>query len=163
MEGLDPRQCWRTPPELWGRMNRIWQFYMDAAASTQSALCGLWCGPDHPHTNRRDGLSADWASRTYCNPGFSNITPWLEKAHNEVRRRGIDLAVVMTHVQTSSRWFCDWAMRSDEIIFLTPRVQFVPVPGIPASTNSRDNMLVVYRRSVCEPPRPQFRVWNWRD
>lgn len=162
MSAPDPRQCWRTPPELWAKMSRRWDFYIDVAADSKSALCPEWFGPDHPAVYHRDGLTARWPYRAYCNPGFSGIAPWLEKAHGEVTYGYCDMAVVMTHVQTSARWFSDWAMRADEIIFLTPRVQFVPAPGIPSSTNSRDNMLVIYRRRPRNPPHPNFSVWNWR-
>lgn len=160
MSTPDPRQCWRTPPELWAKMNRIWQFDMDAAADAQSALCGLWCGPDHL-PDYRDGLSADWASRTYCNPGYANVGPWLAKAWREVRQGKCELAVVLTHVSTSTEWFLE-AMKADEIIFLWPRVNFVPAPGVKSSSNNKDNMLSVFRRGIPSGA-PKFSVWNWRE
>lgn len=163
---LDPRQCWRTPDLLWKTMNDIWRFNVDAASDSESYLCTNWFGPDHECEPNRDGLSARWdicgfQTRAYCNPGFSSIAVWLEKAYREVSEN-IELAVVMSHVQTSAAWWREWAMKANEIYLLSPRVQFVPREGVEGNGNNRDNCLIVYRRSPAVYCSPRIVTWRWK-
>ena len=57
-----------------------------------------------------------------------------------------NLAVMMVLVAPSTDWWNTWALKADEIIYLTPRVNFVAPPGIKQTSNNRDNALLVYRR-----------------
>lgn len=144
------RQCWRTPPEL-------------------------WAGPDHEKDFLRDGLTVEWRDwayaltpeqtachSLYCNPGFSNLGPWCRHVRQETNA-GFPCGVVMAMVAPSTEWWRDWAMVADEIVLLTPRVNFLPPPGVKPSTNNHDNALLIYRHG---PPRlghasPRVTTWQW--
>lgn len=161
------RQCWRTPPELWAGIMRYWNPQIDIAANSDNHLCSLWCGPDHEDEDKRDGLAVPFSSYSsakslYCNPGFSNLGPWCRHVRQETNA-GFPCGVVMAMVAPSTEWWRDWAMVADEIVLLTPRVNFLPPPGVKPSTNNHDNALLIYRHG---PPRlghasPRVTTWQW--
>lgn len=53
---------------------------LDVAACAEAHLS------DQFFTRADDGLSKPWWGRVWCNPPFSDITPWVEKAWVEIRR-----------------------------------------------------------------------------
>lgn len=64
-----------THPDDFARWHERFRFTVDAAASAENArLPRFWTVED-------DGLAQDWtAERVWCNPPYSNIEPWVEKA-----------------------------------------------------------------------------------
>lgn len=64
------------PPGDFAPLQARFAFTVDAAASEDNAkLPRFW-------TKATDGLSQDWrGERVYCNPPYSSIEPWVEKAH----------------------------------------------------------------------------------
>jgi phage N-6-adenine-methyltransferase len=64
-----------TPEDFVPLVERF-RFTIDAAASVENAkLPRFWTVED-------DALAQDWSGeRVYCNPPFSAIEPWCEKAH----------------------------------------------------------------------------------
>lgn len=71
-EKVDDRQ---TIPIVFSGFNDRFHFTVDAAASSHNAqLSRYW-------TKEVDGLSQDWVGeRVWCNPPYSNIRPWVDKA-----------------------------------------------------------------------------------
>lgn len=68
------------PPEVFAILHARFAFTVDVAASTHNTKL-----PRH-FTIDDDGLAQPWAGeRVYCNPPFSRIRPWVEKANNEAR------------------------------------------------------------------------------
>lgn len=59
-------QCdWRTPPELYARLDQRFHFGLDLAATVDCALVGgadsaLYLGPDHPLPDLQDSLNVAW-------------------------------------------------------------------------------------------------------
>jgi hypothetical protein len=102
-----------TAPEVFAEFERRFGFTLDAAALPHNAKCRrfyappdftarrcMWaqpgeCGPfgclgcEHggdggPAPLALDGLAQSWAGeRVWCNPPYSSIEPWLEKAWGE--------------------------------------------------------------------------------
>ncbi|BET96480.1 hypothetical protein TCT1_26640 [Xenorhabdus sp. TCT-1] len=70
------RDLWQTPLPLFLALDLEFGFYLDAAADAQNTLCA------HYLTERDNALECDWVSHgsIFCNPPYSNITPWVEKA-----------------------------------------------------------------------------------
>lgn len=166
------RQCWRTPQDLWGKICSIWHPGVDMAASSSNHLCPVWFGPDHHRPDLRDGLSVPMAALfksinlmsgvAYCNPGFSGLGSWCEFARQQTNA-GYPMIIVMAMVAPSTEWWTQYALTADEIIYLTPRVNFVPPEGIEPSRNNHDNCLLIYRHGpVLQHAAPRCATWNWK-
>ena len=52
---------------------------LDVCASPETAKANLYCSLE----NDDDGLEDEWCAVNYCNPPYSDIKPWVEKAYNE--------------------------------------------------------------------------------
>lgn len=164
---IDPRQEWRTPKDFWGVIDREFEFQLDAAASKENALCEMFL------TKRVDALTSKWTgdwwsvydeplTRVYCNPGFSNLRPWMTKAYREAKRVPNALIAVMGLVSTSTKWWSFAETYAAEIRLLSPRVQFNPAPGVAKSSNARENCLVIFRRQPVEAPKARIWTWRWK-
>lgn len=161
------RQEWRTPQDFWKVLNEEFAFDVDVAADRENALCNVFI------TAKQDALGyGKWfgyveiarISSAYCNPGFGNIDAWVRKAYSEVQREsGPSCTAVVLACASHAKWF-DFSVRhAHEIRLLTPRVQFTPPPGIKASSNARDSVLMVFRRTPANWPGAHIWLWNWKE
>lgn len=65
----------RTPRALFDAFDREFRFDLDVAASHENALCSDYC------TAEGNGLTYSWVGRrVWCNPPYSHLQPWVEKA-----------------------------------------------------------------------------------
>lgn len=63
------------PEGLFAEWQKRFEFTLDAAANHHNAKLPKY------YTKEQNGLSKSWAGeRVYCNPPFSDIGPWVEKA-----------------------------------------------------------------------------------
>ena len=113
--------------EFWV-LNRRFQFTLDAAASPHNAKL------DRYVTKEQNGLEASWAGeRVYCNPPYSDIQPWIEKAWRETRA-GV-IVLLLPANRTEQRWWqnlieakLDRAGSPLRVEFLPNRIRFLK-PG----------------------------------
>jgi phage N-6-adenine-methyltransferase len=68
---------WTTPNELIKKLKTVFKFELDAAATDQNKICKMH------YDVMTDGLKHPWTSWTWCNPPYSHVAEWLEKAHDE--------------------------------------------------------------------------------
>lgn len=97
---------WATPAETFDALNAEFRFADDA--------CPL--GGD------ANGLLREWASPCFCNPPYSEIGPWMEKAHLEAMAGKV--VVMLVPSRTDTRWWHDYAMKASEIRFIRGRLKF---------------------------------------
>lgn len=143
---------WQTPLEVFTALDLEFGFYLDAAADHQNALCARYL------TEADDALSAEWESygAIWCNPPYSAITPWVEKAAEQCRAQH-QLVVMLLPADTSTGWFSLALATADEIRFITDgRLSFINAgTGKPGKNgNSKGSMLVIWRPFI--KPRGQF-------
>lgn len=74
-----------TPHELFAARNALFNFELDVCATPQNAKCCYFYAPDgyhcpDGHVPGVDGLAGPWAGRVWCNPPFSALWTWVEKA-----------------------------------------------------------------------------------
>jgi phage N-6-adenine-methyltransferase len=141
---------WRTPPELYDRLDREFSFSLDAAALEGSKLAPLWYGPNHTDETRRDALNVSWeGATTFLNPPYGRtVGDWIRKAHKESRRGSTVVVLVMACTET--RWFREIAWKADELRFIQGRVKFLRGDGTPAAASPKGSVLIVFRPNV--PP-----------
>jgi hypothetical protein len=80
-------------------------------------------------TPQIDGLAQPWFGRAFCNPPFTNIGAWLEKAFFELnRRRCSSVTFVLPATRTEQWWWAEYVEPIREIVRpgLQLRTWFMP-------------------------------------
>lgn len=85
---------WYTPRWLFDQLGL--RFDIDVAAPADTAHRS--CPADRYYTEADDGLTQPWEGLIWCNPPYSDPTPWIRRwaAHNED-------ALLLTHFSVASR------------------------------------------------------------
>lgn len=96
-EAVDDRAT--TWEDFGSLADRFGGFTVDVAASAHNAKCERF------YDREVDGLAQDWTGeRVWCNPPFSVIPPWVEKAWAEADR--VELIVMLLPANRSEqRWW----------------------------------------------------------
>lgn len=89
--------CRATTPEVFAPLNERFRFTLDAAALPVNAKLDRYFTPE------QNGLEQSWAGeRVWCNPPYSSIEPWVEKAW----RSGAELVVMLLPAnRTEQGWW----------------------------------------------------------
>jgi phage N-6-adenine-methyltransferase len=115
---VDERQ---TSPEVFDPLHERFRFTIDAAALPRNAKLERFWTPDD------DALSRSWArERVWCNPPYSDIEPWIDKAWHEWGKLGGCPLIVM--LVPANRTEQGWWQRAVEPGRLSGdlRVEFLP-------------------------------------
>jgi len=150
------KQDYQTPPELLSSLRKhlkIDEFYYDLAALDENTVASKW------YTEADDALKQDWPKNTdeeerwcFCNPPYSNITPWVKKAWEE-SLRGASIAMLLP-ASVGSNWWADYVHDKCKVMFIRPRITFVgatdPYP--------KDCVILLYGSIYKE-----YILWNWKD
>ncbi len=91
---------WRTPPDLFARLDEVWHFNLDPASTPENALCARY------FTAEENGLTRSWAGyRVWLNPPYGReIGKWVEKARQEGLRGGT-VVVCLLPARTDAAWW----------------------------------------------------------
>lgn len=88
--GASERDNLGTDPALFAKLHERFGFTIDVAATPVNAKCPVF------YTLEDDGLALTWKGRVWCNPPYSAIGAWVEKAWTEWgRQRGPELIVML--------------------------------------------------------------------
>lgn len=114
---------WATPRDLWAKLDAIYNFDVDAAASQANHLCLDWYGLDHDNPKRRDGLNALWnGQRVWINPPYGRIiAQWAKAAQRHADGGGS--VVMLLPSRTDTRWFHEYCLPND-VEFIKGRLKF---------------------------------------
>jgi hypothetical protein len=165
------RQEWSTPRDFRNAVRAEFCPTLDvcATALNRFSLMGLFIGPpDGTEEELRgavgvDGLSYRWSQfrdvTCWCNPGYSDVMPWMKKAVEECHD-GAEV-LLLTHASHAEWAQYGWLFAS-ECRLLYPRVQFDPAPGVKRSSNARDGFLWVFRRNQ-RPNKCLITPWVWKE
>ncbi|BCZ39813.1 phage N-6-adenine-methyltransferase [Serratia ureilytica] len=139
---LANRDCWQTPLWLFDALDIEFGFWLDVAASAENALCA------HYLSEANDALTHNWSSygAIWCNPPYSKILPWVEKASEQCRQQQ-QAVVMLVPEDMSVGWFSAALATVDEVRVITDgRVNFVnPATGLEQKGNSKGSMLLIWR------------------
>ena len=106
---------WATPRDRWAEWNAEFGFTLDAAATTENALC------ERHFTLEDDGLAQEWTGTVWCNPPYSTVDKWVEKGYRS-SLTGCTV-VMLVPARTDTRWWHAWATKADPR-FLKGRLRF---------------------------------------
>ncbi len=121
-----PTDEWRTPPDLFKRLDREFGFVLDAACTTANKLTEHGLCADLG----RDGLLESWHSwggPVWCNPPFSHLTAWVHKA--SVEGRAVPVVLIVPADTSTKWWLRHVAGVAAEVRFMTGRPRFLRPDG----------------------------------
>lgn len=81
---------------------------------------------DRVYTKQDDGMTQPWSGCVFMNPPFggrNGHVPWLKR----FLMHGDGIAIVRAY--TSSRWFHDWAVQADALLFPRGKTKFIRPDG----------------------------------
>jgi phage N-6-adenine-methyltransferase len=109
---------WSTPQYVFDWLNKEFKFQIDVCATKENTKCSRF------FTKKENGLKQKWAPYTcFMNPPYGReIDKWMKKALMESQ---IGATVVcLVHSRTDTKWFHEYAMKSDEIWLIKGRLKF---------------------------------------
>jgi phage N-6-adenine-methyltransferase len=109
-----------TPRDLFHNLElRYGPFDMDVAASAENALCLEYI--DKEQNALCD--SVEWGVRSWCNPPYDDIGPWVSKAIRHTRGKK-NRVVMLLPARTCTKWFQLAWEYATQIEFISGRVNF---------------------------------------
>ncbi len=129
---------WQTPDDLFAKLNDVFRFTLDAAASLGNAKCKKY------FTEEDDALKQSWAGHVaFLNPPYSKLKEFLSKAHDEAKHNGATVVCLIPSRTDTAAWH-DYAARG-EIRFIRGRVKFVQPGAAKQNSAPFPSALVVFR------------------
>lgn len=126
---------WSTPQNMFDELDKEFRFTLDPCAADDNHKC------DKYFTLENDGLSENWGGyRVFCNPPYSEIDKWVEKAYRETRNDNT-LVVLLIPSRTDTRYFHNYIYQRAEIRFVKGRLKF----GDGKGSAPFPSMIVIFR------------------
>lgn len=139
-----------TTPEVFDPLHEKYAFTVDVAASERNTKCERF------YTAEQDGLAQSWAGeRVWCNPPYSNVAEWVEKAWAETDAELI--VMLLPANRTEQRWWQDMVEPFRDrggspllVEFLAGRLRFIAHDKTEVGPNERPPFgccLLIWARS----------------
>lgn len=114
---------WTTPNDIFQILDNEFHFNLDPCANETNHKCDTY------YTIDDDGLIHNWGGcRVFCNPPYSSIDKWVEKAYRESRQDNT-LVVLLIPARTDTRYFHNFIYNRAEIRFIKGRLKFSQSKG----------------------------------
>lgn len=152
---------WRTPPDLFARLDRRYQFGYDAFATHENALCDMYSTIEGTFDRQsytcgevtswpESGLTYPWQDlRVFMNPPYSRalIEKCIEKAWNE--RENAALIVALIPAATETNWFQRYILPYCHIDWLPKRVRCIdPETGLPGASPPSGGVIALFKTDL---------------
>lgn len=141
---------WETPIELFEKLNSIFDFKLDVAASKDNKKCNIY------YDEETNGLNQPWqtqAGGVWCNPPYGKaIGLWVEKAYKESKKSNTPI-VMLIPSRTDTKYFHDFIYGKAEIFFIRGRLKFLNEKKEEESSAPFPSMIVIYNykgESLCK-------------
>ena len=133
------KDSWQTPKEIFDSLDNEFDFTCDVAASLENRLCA------YHFTEEFNALDEEvWGSVNWCNPPYSNITPWVNKAI-EQHKLG-QTTVMLIPADTSVKWFKLAYESCNEVRFISGRISFINADTQkPVNGNNKGSVLFIWK------------------
>jgi len=134
------RDLWQTPKEIFNKLDDEFQFDCDVAASDQNYLCEKY----FTDSELNGAFDNDWGRMNWCNPPYSNITPWVQEVIWWYQNRGKG-TVMLVPADTSVKWFKLAYESCDEVRLISGRISFINLATQkPVNGNNKGSVLFVW-------------------
>tara|TARA_R110000850_G_scaffold232432_1_gene357137 strand:+ start:35 stop:520 length:486 start_codon:yes stop_codon:yes gene_type:complete len=131
------KDLWQTPIEVFKTLNKEFKFNCDVAASKKNNLCSKYID------DVKNALISDWGTSNWCNPPYSNINPWVDKAISEYEKG--NTTVMLVPSDTSVKWFKKAFDSCSEVRFISGRISFINCEtGKPVNGNNKGSVLFIW-------------------
>lgn len=109
---------WATPQWLFDELNKEFNFTLDPCATEENHKVSNYL------TKESNGLAISWGGyNVFCNPPYSQIDKWVEKAFRETRNDNT-IVVLLIPSRTDTRYFHNYIYQRAEIRFIKGRLKF---------------------------------------
>lgn len=126
---------WETPQDFYNELNKEFAFTLDPCGTQENHKCKKF------FTAEENGLLQDWGGhRVFCNPPYSKIAEWVEKAYRETRKDNT-VVVLLIPSRTDTRYFQNYIYHRSEIRFVKGRLKF----GQSKNSAPFPSMIVIFR------------------
>jgi phage N-6-adenine-methyltransferase len=177
---------WRTPPELFKKLNEEADFGIDLAADRANALCMLYLGPEGRVENALESEWSVYKTRGFLNPPYSRkkyretkdpamlVENWARKAFNESERGFTTYGLfpfapqtewfrlyVMGHTQDGNGWR---GHAATEVRRFPYRLSFLRPDGSPAQNAGVNSCVIIWKPNpgYVGPWMPVERYWSFK-
>lgn len=132
------KDLWQTPKELFNTIDKEFNFVCDVAASYKNTFCKAYLDEE------QNSLLCSWGSVNWCNPPYSNITPWVNKT---IEQHELGKTIVMlVPADTSVKWFKLAYESCNEVRFISGRISFINADTQkPVNGNNKGSVLFIWR------------------
>lgn len=137
---------YRSPDDLFQFYHRLYGFTVDVAASHITAKVPTY------FTRQNSALLRPWYGRAWCNPPYSALYPWVEKAHQEALHGCVTVMLLPGH-RSESDWFHDFVVPYAQIEYIRGRLKFEHATKL-TSTATFSSMIAVFPKSAAIPHEP---------
>ena len=116
------KEDWETDPELFAKLNSIFEFKVDVCANEKNKKLDNYYSPE------KNGLIQDWKAENgpcWCNPPYGRkIGKWTGKGWEEAQRGTQSVFLIAARTETLP-WFNHIHGKADAILFFKGRLDFV--------------------------------------
>lgn len=155
---ITTRDDYCTPDALFYKLNKLWKFDFDLAADSQNTKCKNF------FSEANSAEQFDHANAAcFCNPPFSNKEMFFDIALKYRNQNNTFVFLVPNNAREASWWKKYVWNQADQIITLSPRVNYF-LDGEQKGSCAFGSCLVIYY--------PRLRglglatietIWNWKD
>jgi phage N-6-adenine-methyltransferase len=111
---------WSTPPEFVRPLaDAVGGFDLDPASGAEQSPIA-----NQTYTETDDGLSQSWFGSVWCNPPYSEMQDWTQKAIKESQRDDTDLILYLCKGDSSTDWWQEAAKAGTVIAAIDERLKF---------------------------------------
>ena len=126
---------WATPTDIFEALDAEFRFTLDPCSTDQNHKCTLY------YTQSENGLLQNWGGQSvFCNPPYSDIGAWVEKAYREAMQDNT-VVVLLIPSRTDTKYFHDFIYHRSEIRFIRGRLKF----GEAVHNAPFPSMVVIFR------------------
>ena len=126
---------WATPQSVYEPLDSEFHFTLDPCATEDNHKCEAY------YTIDDNGLLQNWGGQTvFCNPPYSRIGEWVEKAYRESRKDNT-IVVLLIPSRTDTKYFHNFIYQRAEIRFVRGRIKF----GDSKNSAPFPSMVVIFR------------------